>query len=195
MDFRYARELGYAIKLIAHTQRHPGRIEARVHPALVPLDHPLARVEGADNAVFVEGDLVGQVLLVGQGAGGRPTASAVVGDLIDLARSIRRGVQSRPSFSFDDRIGVVPMGEVITRAYYRIRVDDRPGVLAAIGHVFAEEGVSISSFIQKDAWSLDQTAEMVVTTHPSLDASLQRARTRMEALEPVKAVSSFLRVF
>ena len=173
VDFRYARELGYAIKLIAHTQRHPGRIEARVHPAMIPLDHPLARVEGAENAVFVEGDLVGEVLLVGAGAGGRPTASAVVGDLIDLARSIRRGVQNRPSFSFDDR----------------------PGVLAAIGQVFAEEGVSISSFIQKDAWSHDQTAELVVTTHPSLDASLQRARERMAQLEPVRAVSSFLRVF
>ena len=195
VDFRYARELGYAIKLIAHTQRHPGRVEARVHPALVPLDHPLARVEGAENAVFVEGDLVGQVLLVGQGAGGRPTASAVVGDLIDLARSIRRGVQSRPSFSFDDRVGVVPMGEVITRAYYRIRVEDRPGVVAAIGQVFAEEGVSISSFIQKDAWSQDQTAELVVTTHPASDSSLQNARARMAGLEPVRAVSSFLRVF
>src|SRR2546425_10786375 len=195
VDFRYARELGFAIKLIAHTQRHPGRIEARVHPAMVSLDHPLARVEGAENAVFVEGDLVGKVLLMGQGAGGRPTASAVVGDLIDLARSIRRGVQSRPSFSFDDRIGVVPIGEVKTRAYYRIRVDDRPGVLAAIGQVFAEEGVSISSFIQKAAWSHDMTAELVVTTHPSLDASLQKARERMERLEPVHAVSSFLRVF
>jgi homoserine dehydrogenase len=162
---------------------------------MIPLEHPLARVEGAENAVFVEGDLVGQVLLVGQGAGGRPTASAVVGDLIDLARSIRRGVQSRPSFSFDDRIGVVPIGDVKTRAYYRIRVEDRPGVLAAIGQVFAEEGVSISSFIQKDAWSHDQTAEMVVTTHPSLDASLQKARERMSALEPVRAVSSFIRVF
>ena len=195
VDFRYARELGYAIKLIAHTQRHPGRVEARVHPAMIPLDHPLARVEGAENAVFVEGDLVGQVLLVGQGAGGRPTASAVVGDLIDLARSIRRGVQSRPSFSFDDRIGVIPIGDVKTRAYYRIRVDDRAGVLAAIGQVFAEEGVSISSFIQKDAWSHDHTAELVVTTHPSLDASLQKARERMAQLEPVHAVSSFLRVF
>src|SRR5216110_3049622 len=138
VDFRYARELGFAIKLIAHTQRHPGRVEARVHPALVSLEHPLARVEGAENAVFVEGDLVAQVLLVGQGAGGRPTASAVVGDLIDLARSIRRGVQSRPSFSFDDRIGVIPIGEVKTRAYYRIRVADQPGVLAAIGQISAE---------------------------------------------------------
>src|SRR6266566_3882385 len=150
VDFRYARELGYAIKLVAHTQRHRGRVEARVHPALVPLDHPLAQVEGADNAVFVEGDLVGRVLLKGQGAGGRPTASAVVGDLIDLGRSIRRGVQNRPSFTFDDRVGVVPMGEVVTRAYYRIRAEDRPGVLAAVGQIFAEEGVSISSFIQKD---------------------------------------------
>src|SRR5258708_37155641 len=103
VDFRYARELGYAIKLIAHTQRHPGRVEARVHPAMIPLEHPLARVEGAENAVFVEGDLVGQVLLVGQGAGGRPTASAGVGDLIDLARSIRGGLHSRPSFSFAAR--------------------------------------------------------------------------------------------
>ncbi len=195
VDFRYARELGYAIKLIAHTQRHPGRVEARVHPAMVPLDHPLAQVEGANNAVFVEGDLVGQVLLVGQGAGGRPTASAVVGDLIDLARSIRRGVQSRPSFSFDDRIGVIPMGEVRTRAYYRVRVDDRTGVLAALGQVFAEEGVSISSLIQKDAWVEDQTAELVVTTHPAPDASLQRARDRIAMLSPVHAVSSFLRVF
>src|SRR2546430_172928 len=195
VDFRYARELGFAIKLVAHTQRHTGRVEARVHPAMISLDHPLARVEGAENAVFVEGDLVGKVLLMGQGAGGRPTASAVVGDLIDLARSIRRGVQSRPSFSFDDRIGVVPIGEVKTRAYYRIRVDDRPGVLAAIGQVFAEEGVSISSFIQKDAWSHDQPAELVVTTPPSLDASLQKARERMAQLEPVRAVSSFLRVF
>jgi homoserine dehydrogenase len=195
VDFRYARELGYAIKLIAHTQRHPGRVEARVHPAMVPLDHPLAQVEGANNAVFVEGDLVGQVLLVGQGAGGRPTASAVVGDLIDLARSIRRGVQSRPSFSFDDRIGVIPMGEVKTRAYYRIRVDDRTGVLAALGQVFAEEGVSISSLIQKDAWVEEQTAELVVTTHPAPDASLQKARDRITELSPVHAVSSFLRVF
>src|SRR6266704_3233378 len=195
VDFRYARELGFAIKLIAHTHRHPGRVEARVHPALVSLEHPLARVEGAENAVFVEGDLVGQVLLVGQGAGGRPTASAVVGDLIDLARSIRRGVQSRPSFSFDDRIGVIPIGEVKTRAYYRVRVDDRTGVLAALGQVFAEEGVSISSFIQKDAWSHDMTVELVVTTHPSLDVSLQNARERMARLEAVHAVSSFLRVF
>src|SRR5690349_1383857 len=195
IDFRYAHELGYAIKLIAHTQRHPGRVEARVHPAMIPLEHPLARVEGAENAVYVEGDLVSKVLLVGQGAGGRPTASAVVGDLLDLARSIRRGVQSRPSFSFDDRIGVIPIAEVKTRAYYRIKVDDQPGVLAAISHVFAEEGVSISSVIQKDAWVEQQTAELVITTHPARDDRLQRTRERVAELKTVHAVSSFLRVY
>ena len=195
VDFKYARELGYAIKLIAHTQRHPGRVEARVHPAMVPLDHPLAQVEGASNAVYVEGDLVGHVLLVGEGAGGRPTASAVVGDLIDLARSIRRGVQARPSFSFDDKVGVIPMGAVVTRAYYRIRADDRAGVIAAVGQVLAEEGVSISSFIQKDAWVEEKTAELVVTTHPAADDSLQHARERIARLEPIHAVSSFLRVY
>jgi homoserine dehydrogenase len=169
--------------IAAERQRKPG--------LLAP---PLAQVEGVTNAVFVEGDLVGQVVLEGQGAGGRPTASAVVGDLIDLARSIRRGVQSRPSFSFDDRIGVVPMSEVVTRAYYRIRVDDQTGVLAALGQVFAEEDVSISSLIQKDAWVKEKTAELVITTHPSADSGLQRARARIEKLKPVHAVSTFLRV-
>jgi homoserine dehydrogenase len=104
-------------------------------------------------------------------------------------------VQSRPSFSFDDRIGVIPMGEVVTRAYYRIRVDDQPGVLAAISHVFAEEGVSISSVIQKDAWVEQQTAELVITTHPARDDRLQRTRERVAGLDTVHAVSSFLRVY
>jgi homoserine dehydrogenase len=115
--------------------------------------------------------------------------------LIDLARGIRRGVQARPAFHFDDRIGVIQMGEVLTRAYYRIQVDDRAGVLAAVGQVFAEEGVSISSFIQKDASIQEQTAEIVITTHPTADAHLQKARERIADLEPVHEVSSFLRVF
>ena len=87
------------------------------------------------------------------------------------------------------------MGEVVTRAYYRIRAEDRPGVLAAVGQVFAEEGVSISSFIQKDAWVEEKTAELVITTHPAADARLQRARERIAGLEAVRAVSTFLRVF
>jgi homoserine dehydrogenase len=194
VDFHYARELGYELKLVASAAREPssGRIEARVHPALVPHGHPLAAVEGAANAVYIEGDLVGQVLLQGQGAGGRPTASSVVGDLIELARSIRRQVQNRAAFQFDPAVQVVPMAEVMTRAYLRCRVGDRPGVLAAIFQVFGEEGVSIASAIQKE--SDDVSAEFVVTTHPAPDAALQRTRARIAELEVVVAVNSFLRV-
>jgi homoserine dehydrogenase len=194
VDFRYARELGYEVKLVATAAREPGggRVEARVHPALVPQGHPLAAVEGATNAVFIEGDLVGPVLLQGLGAGGRPTASSVVGDLIELARSIQRQVQNRAAFQFDPSVHVVPMAEVRTRAYLRCRVADRPGVLAAIFKVFGEEGVSIASAIQKE--SDDVSAEFVVTTHPATDAALQRTRARISELDVVHAVNSFLRV-
>lgn len=206
VDFRYARELGYAIKLMAWAERTPRGVEARVHPTMVPLTHPLAGVEGVHNAVFIEGDLVGQVLLQGLGAGARPTASAVIGDLIDLARSILRGprevhglrgvegqVRNRAPFTFDD-IAVVPMDEVTTRAYFRCTVADRPGVLAQIFAVFGEEQVSISSAIQKEVFEGEASAEFVVTTHPAADAALRRTRERIAALQPVKAVSSFIRV-
>jgi len=194
VDFRYARELGYEVKLLAYAARHEadGRVEARVHPVLVPHGHPLAAVEGAANAVYIEGDLVGQVLLEGLGAGGRPTASSVVGDVIDLARSIRRRVQDRAAFDFDPEVRVLAMEEVCSRAYFRCRVADRPGVLAAICRVFGEESVSIASAIQKE--SDDVTAEFVVTTHPSPDAALQRTRARVAELDVVSAVNTFLRV-
>ncbi len=194
VDFRYASELGYAIKLLAHAERVAGGIEARVHPCMVPVAHPLAQVDGVTNAVFIEGDLVGQVMLQGLGAGARPTASAVVGDLIDLARSIQRGVRNRSAFHFDDGVQVVPMEMVRTRAYFRATVADRPGVLAQIFTIFGEEQVSISSAIQKEAFEGEGGAEFVVTTHPAPDAALQRTRRRIAELEPVKKVSSFLRV-
>ena len=193
VDFRYARELGYEVKLLAYAARDGGgALEARVHPALVPHGHPLATVEGTANAVYIEGDLVGQVLLQGLGAGGRPTASSVIGDIIDLARSIHRQVQNRAAFVFDPEVRVMSMDEVRSRAYFRCRVADRPGVLAKIFAVFGEEGVSIASAIQKE--SDDVSAEFVVTTHPSLDAALRRTRARIAELDVVHAVNSFLRV-
>jgi homoserine dehydrogenase len=195
VDFRYARELGYEIKLLAYAARQGDRVEVRVHPAMIPLNHQLAQVEGAMNAVYIEGDLVGPVLLVGQGAGGRPTASAVVGDLIELARSIGRQVQMRAAFSFDDGLAVVPMSEVSTRAYLRCRVADRPGVLARIFTIFGEERVSISSAIQKEVFEGEASAEFVVTTHPAPDAALERTRSRIAELDVVHAVSTFLRLF
>ena len=142
---------------------------------MVPLSHQLAQVEGAMNAVYIEGDLVGPVLLVGQGAGGAPTASAVVGDLIEVARSIGRQVQARPQFTFDDQVAVVPMSEVSTRAYLRCRVADRPGVLSL-------KGASMP------------VLPFVVTTHPAPDAALERTRRRIAELDVVHQVSTFLRV-
>jgi homoserine dehydrogenase len=193
VDFRYARELGYEVKLLAYAARGgDGRVEARVHPVLVPHGHPLAGVEGPANAVFVEGDLVGPVLLQGLGAGGRPTASSVVGDVIDLARSVHRRVQHRAAGDFDPDVRVMSMDEVCSRAYFRCRVADQPGVLARICAVFGEEGVSIASAIQKE--SDDVSAEFVVTTHPTPDAALRRTRTRIAELDVVTSVNAFLRV-
>jgi homoserine dehydrogenase len=193
IDFRYARELGYEIKLLAYAARPGGRIEVRVHPAMVPAHHPLATVEGAFNAVQITGDLVGEVLLWGQGAGGRPTASAVVGDLLDLAHSIRKGAFNRVAMRFDPDPPMLPMEEVRSKAYLRLRALDEPGVLAAVGSVFAEEGVSIASMIQKDSIE-EGTAELVFTTHPALEAGLQRARARIAGLEQIKKVGAFYRV-
>ncbi|MFZ0218171.1 MAG: homoserine dehydrogenase [Candidatus Dormiibacterota bacterium] len=193
VDFRYAKELGYTIKLVARTSRSERGIEAWVHPCMVPLSHPLAQVDGVQNAVFIEGDLVGQVALQGPGAGARPTTSAVIADLLDLARRVRTGAIERQAFQFDDQ-PVLPMDAVEARAYLRCTVADRPGVLAVICTVFGEEGVSISSVIQKEAFAADASAEFVVTTHPAPDAALQRTRARIAALAPMREVSSFLRV-
>ena len=195
LDFRYANELGYDIKLLAHAGRVGDAVEARVHPAMVSLAHPLGQVEGAFNAVYIEGDLVGPVLLYGQGAGGRPTASAVIGDLLDLVSDLRRGVTERAATAFDAGTRLLPMDEVVTRAYFRLHVADRPGVLAAIGQAFADESVSISSAIQKEAFATEGTAEFVLTTHPARDLALRRTLERCANIDAVARVCSFLRVF
>src|SRR5207244_12955404 len=122
----------------------------------------------------------------------RPTASSVVGDIIDLARSIHRQVQNRAAFDFDPTVSVVPMDEVRTRAYFRCLLADRPGVLGAMFRIFGEEGVSVSGAVQQE--SAGSAAEFVVTTHPAPDAALQRTRQRVIELDTVWAVKSFLRV-
>ncbi|MDQ6692690.1 MAG: homoserine dehydrogenase [Candidatus Dormibacteraeota bacterium] len=193
LEFRYARELGYEIKLLAVAARSNGRVEVRVHPAMIPIHHPLASVEGAFNAVLIKGDLVGEVILSGQGAGGRPTASAVVGDLLDAAHTIGRGTINRVRMRFDSEPDLLPMAEVVTKAYLRVRALDQPGVLSQVGRVFAEQGVSIASMIQKDSVE-PGTAELVFTTHPARDAGLQRARSLIGELEQIKRVCAFLRV-
>ncbi|MGH7919280.1 MAG: homoserine dehydrogenase [Candidatus Dormibacteraceae bacterium] len=193
VDFRYARDLGYTIKLVARTERSDRGIEIWVHPCLVPLGHPLAQVAGVQNAVFIDGDLVGEVALQGPGAGARPTASAVIADLLDLSRRVRSGAIDRHPFRFEEQ-PLLPMGEVATRAYLRCTLRDEPGVLAEVARVFGEEGVSISSAIQQDAAAGDGSAEFVVTTHRAPEAALQRTRRRAGSLPQVRGVSSFLRI-
>ncbi|MEA2647497.1 MAG: homoserine dehydrogenase [Chloroflexota bacterium] len=193
-DFGYAAEMGYAIKLLAEGRKRDGAVELHVHPTLIPLTHLLSRVAGSYNAVVVDGDLVGTVLLYGQGAGGRPTASAVVGDLIDLVHSMRKGVVNRIPMWFDRNYPRRAFDDVVTRAYYRMEVEDRPGVLADITKVFGEEEISIDSINQKSTDATDASAELVILTHPAIESVHQAARGRIEALDCVRGVRAFLRV-
>jgi len=195
VDFAYAAELGYAIKLLAYAHAHDdGSIEVRVHPACIPSDHLLAAVHGAFNAVVVEGDLVGSVLLYGQGAGGRPTASAVVGDIIDLMFSLRKGIDNRIAVDFSRQRRVRPIDEVETGAYMRLHVADRAGVLAEVTKVLGDLHISIASIVQKALIVEHAAAELVILTHPARDADLRTALGALARLQPVYAVPAYLRV-
>jgi len=192
-DFRYAAELGYAIKLLAIARRDQDGIEARVHPVLIPQDEMLAKVDGALNAVQVEGDLTGRVLFQGAGAGALPTTSAIMADVLDAARSIAQ--EGRPSpWRYTSDVPVKPMSDLLSRFYIRVEVMDRPGVLAGIGGAFGDNGVSIASVIQKETDEEAQTAELVILTHAAREAAVQASISRLDNLEVVRQVGNFLRV-
>jgi homoserine dehydrogenase len=192
-DFRYAAELGYTIKLLALARSTEAGVQARVHPAFLPSDAPLAKVDGVLNAVEVEGDLTGRVHFQGHGAGSFPATSAVIADVLDAAQSIIGG--RREVFSQEEAPGhVVAMNELVTRYYIRLTVSDRPGVLAQITHCFGEAQISISSIIQKEAHLDAQTAELVIMTHEAREASMQAALTAIEKLDAVQEIGSFIRV-
>ncbi|HXG36899.1 MAG TPA: homoserine dehydrogenase, partial [Dehalococcoidia bacterium] len=193
-DFRYARELGYAIKLLAVARRDPeGRVQARVHPTLLAEDELLAKVEGVLNAVEVEGDLMGKVLFQGPGAGASPTTSSVMADVLDAAQAICSG---RPAWkwAFSDSLALKPMADLITRYYIRIMVVDRPGVLAGIARCFGVNDVSIASVIQKESDEASQTAELVIMTHPAREEAVQSTMRALEQLDVVHEIGNFLRV-
>jgi len=194
VDFAYAAELGYAIKLVGFARADGDEIEVRVHPACIPRRHLLASVDGAFNAVVIEGDLVGSVLLYGQGAGGRPTASAVVGDIIDLVFSMRKGVDNRIAVDFSRRRRLRDIDEVVTAAYLRLHVADRAGVLAEVTRVLGELDISISSIVQKALIVEHAAAELVILTHPARESDLRLARERLAELDTVYALAAFLRV-
>ncbi len=193
-DFRYAAELGYAIKLLAIAKERDDRLEARVHPAFTPLESQLATVDGVYNAIQIEGDLVGTLVFYGRGAGGRPTSSTVVADVLTIAHNIAMGATIRPRMELGRRIPVIPMDEVSTRYYFRLSANDQPGVLAQISRVLGDHRISISSVIQKELDPEHEKATIVIMTHPAVEQNVQTAISELNALPLVDSVSSVVRV-
>ncbi|WP_151771234.1 homoserine dehydrogenase [Streptomyces abyssomicinicus] len=191
-DFASAKEMGCTIKLLAICERAAdgGSVTARVHPAMIPLTHPLASVRGAYNAVFVESEAAGQLMFYGPGAGGSPTASAVLGDLVAVCRNRLAGATG-PGDSAYAALPVSPMGEVVTRYHISLDVADKPGVLAQVATVFAEHGVSIDTVRQQGK---DGEASLVVVTHRASDASLSGVVEALRGLDTVRGVASIMRV-
>ena len=190
-DIGFAAELGYALKLLAIAREQDGAVEARVHPAFLPLTHPLAAIGNELNAVFVRGDAVGEVMFVGRGAGGPPTASAVVADLIDVARNRRMGGHGRIGFGALAQRPLRPMEDTASPFYLLMQVTDRPGVFARIAAVFGEEDVSIASILQK---SRGETADIVMVTHTARERHMRRVLSRLEELDVVRTVRNVIRV-
>ncbi len=193
-DFRYARELGFAIKLLAIAKQDDRAIEVRVHPVFIPEDSLLANVDGVYNAVLVEGDLVGKVLFFGEGAGAKATSSAVIADIVSAAQDIVLGVGSRTRWKLEPGKRIKSMSEVESRYYLRLNVADRPGVLAQISKVLGDHLISIASVIQKEVDNLAQTAELVIMTHPAKESAVQPALRLLAQLNVVEEVSNFIRV-
>lgn len=193
-DFRYAKELGYAIKLLAIARGDGEGVQARVHPVMLPEDELLAKVDGVFNAVKVEGDLVGQVIFHGRGAGALPTTSAVLSDLLALAQDLHLGVQNRFHPLPEGGRRLRPMEELRTRYYLRLSVTDRPGVLAQIAQVLGAHQISIASVIQKEVDEQAQTAELVIMTHTAPEAAVQRAVAELRGLAVVAEVGNLIRV-
>jgi homoserine dehydrogenase len=190
VDFRTAAELGFVIKPVAIAELEDEDVAVRVHPAMLPAEHPLAAVRGAFNAVFVEGDRAGQLMLYGRGAGGEPTATAVAGDLVRVGRNLVLGGRSIGCTCYLER-RIRPMDDMEAAYYLLLDVVDRPGVLAQVAGTFGAHAVSIKSVLQEDT---GDGAQLVMITHRAREGDLQATVRDLEGLEPVHAVSSVLRV-
>jgi homoserine dehydrogenase len=195
-DVARAAEIGCTVKLLAICERVPGpdgdgdSVAVRVHPAMIPTTHPLASVGGAFNAVFVEAEAAGQLMFYGQGAGGEPTASAVLGDLVAVARNRLAGAAG-PGATGYAGLPVRPMAETPTRYHVSLDVADKPGVLAAVAHEFATHGVSIST-VRQDGRG--DAATLVIVTHSAPDAALSATITALRRMDIVRGVTGVLRV-
>ncbi|WP_431099611.1 homoserine dehydrogenase [Polaromonas aquatica] len=195
-DIRYAEQLGYRIKLLGITKRAANGIELRVHPSLVPAKRLIANVEGAMNAVVVQGDAVGTTLYYGKGAGSEPTASAVIADLVDIARLHTADPEHRvPHLAFQpdamSDLPVVPMSDVVTSYYLRLKVADEAGVLAKVTGILAGAGISIDAVLQREADEVggegSTHTDLIILTHECVEAKMNEALAQMQALPTVLA--------
>jgi homoserine dehydrogenase len=193
-DFRYAEELGYTIKLLALGRKDNGGIQVRVHPALVPSNSMIAKVDGVLNAVEVDTDLAGRVLFHGRGAGALPTTSAVVSDVLQIAQRIVGGVKPHSPNGGRSQSVIRPMSDLETRYYLRMTVAERPGVLAQITRVIGDLHISIASIIQKEIDYDDLKAEIVIITNLAREASVQDALSHLDKLDVVLEVGNMIRV-
>ena len=189
-DIRYAEQLGYRIKLLGITRRTPEGIELRVHPTLIPVRRLIANVEGVMNAILVKGDAVGATLYYGAGAGAEPTASAVVADLVDVTRMHTADPEHRvPHLAFQpdqlSNVAILPMEEVVTSYYLRMRVVDRPGVLADITRILADRGVSIDAMVQKEPSEGEEQVDIIMLTHETREKHINAAIAAIEGLAVV----------
>ncbi len=198
-DLDYAEELGYRVKHLGIAKQSDRGVELRVHPTLIPKEQLLANVNGVKNAVLVEGSAVGPTLYYGAGAGGKPTASAVVADLVDLARDLSAGQVSRvPSLSFSDTslqdLPIVPMAEVETPWYLRMEADDKPGVLSRIATIFSDQGISIEALIQKAPTAGQLRVPLIVLTNRAAQGRVDDAVQQIEALDSIAGRVTRIRV-
>lgn len=198
-DIRYAEELGYRIKLLGITKRVEKGIELRVHPTLIPIKRLIANVEGVMNAIVVKGDAVGATLYYGAGAGSEPTASSVIADLVDITRLHTADPKHRvPPLSFQPDLlsdtPVIPMEDVETSYYLRIQVVDKPGVMAEITRIVAEQNISISALLQKEASDESDQVSVIMLTHLTVEKNINAAINRIEALPVVTGKVFRLRI-
>lgn len=199
IDIRYAEQLGYRIKLLGITKRHETGIELRVHPTLIPAKRLIANVEGVMNAVLIKGDAVGATLYYGAGAGAEPTASAVVADLVDVTRLHTADPNHRvPHLAFQpDQLAdlkVLPMEEVVTACYLRLRALDKPGVLADITRILADLNISIEAMIQREPNEGENQTDVVMLTHPAQERAVNAAIARIEALPSIEGKVTRIRM-
>ncbi len=189
-DIAFAADLGYVVKLLAVAERRPEGISTRVHPAMIPLDHHLASIRGATNAIFIEGPSIGELLFAGPGAGGEPTATAVLGDVIDAARELLAQAQVSPRIRFAPG-ALMDFRDVPTRWYIRLEVADRPGVLAQIAGAFGSADVSIRSVWQEGR---GDRATLLLVTHEAPESAQRAAIGALGTLDAVGEVASVIRV-